>query len=838
VTNSSIMYNITYCPANTSLASVLEGEFSLCFIDTATDPLLLLIALAAGLHQWRLYRRFSTPVEVGNIRPSKLFVFQLLFQILLPLICLSHFLLVLLGYKAQVTGVSVLTLVTSITCWTISTILTSLERYRQLPISARHGHGPVLLIFWTLAFMQVNFRFIVLTKEAWYDNLYDLPHRVDLGLFVANYLLTCGVFVLGLRAPGLTPTHQYTTFRQNSQEQEQQEGSASEGSTWRGFWTKLMKLLPYMWPSNSPMLQLRVLACLLLLVMMRVTNVFVPIYYKNIVNSLSSLSPSTSWPWLEVLLWVLLKLLQGGGMGQGLLNNMRSFLWIRVQQFTTLEIQVGLFKHLHSLSLRWHTSRKTGEVLRVMDRGTNSINSLMQYLVFSIFPTIADIVIAIVYFGVAFNVWFGVIILATMVMYLASTILITEWRTQFRRKMNTADNEQRTTSVDSLLNAETVKYFAMESWEVGRYKDTILKYQVEEWKANASLVLLNLFQGFVMNGGFLGIALYCAYLVSDRVLTVGDFVLLGTYFQQLMGPLNWLGTLYRVIQESFINMENMFDLMNEKVEVSDKDKALTFLKEEASPEIKFDNVEFSYDTAKPVLKGVSFSIPSGTTTAIVGASGSGKTTIGKLVVRMYDVVEGAITFNGVNVSDFTQASLRKSIGVVPQDTVLFNDTIRYNIRYGRMEATDLEVEEAAKLADIHTAILGFPDSYDTVVGERGLKLSGGEKQRVAIARTLLKQPGVMVYDEATSSLDSTTERNIQEAIIGASSRKTVLVIAHRLSTVVNSEQIVVMDQGEIVEKGTHQELVERKGKYKELWEHQQNSKEVQKEKEENVPRTE
>merc|ERR1719427_2418605 len=419
-----------------------------------------------------------------------------------------------------------------------------------------------------------------------------------------------------------------------------------------------------------------------------------------------------------------------------------------------------------------------------------------------------------------------------MVMYLASTILITEWRTQFRRKMNAADNEQRTTSVDSLLNAETVKYFAMESWEVGRYKDTILKYQVEEWKANASLVLLNLFQGFVMNGGFLGIALYCAYLVSDRVLTVGDFVLLGTYFQQLMGPLNWLGTLYRVIQESFINMENMFDLMNEKIEVSDKDKALTFLKEEASPEIEFDNVEFSYDTAKPVLKGVSFSIPSGTTTAIVGASGSGKTTIGKLVVRMYDVVEGAITFNGVNVSDFTQASLRKSIGVVPQDTVLFNDTIRYNIRYGRMEATDFEVEEAAKLADIHTAILGFPDGYDTVVGERGLKLSGGEKQRVAIARTLLKQPGVMLYDEATSSLDSNTEKNIQKAISAASSRKTVLVIAHRLSTVVNSEQILVLDQGEIIERGTHQELVDKNGKYRELWEHQQNRKE---EEEKRVP---
>jgi len=589
-----------------------------------------------------------------------------------------------------------------------------------------------------------------------------------------------------------------------------------------------MKLLPYMWPTKSPLLQLRVLACLVLLVLLRVTNVFVPIYYKKIVNSFTNLD-STTWPWVQVLLWVMLKLLQGGGMGQGLLNNARSFLWIRVQQFTTLEIQVGLFKHLHSLSLRWHTSRKTGEVLRVMDRGTNSINSLMQYLVFSIFPTIADIFIAIIYFGVAFNIWFGVIILVTMVLYLGSTVLITEWRTKFRRKMNTADNEQRTTSVDSLLNAETVKYFAMEDWEVGRYKGTILKYQVEEWKANASLVLLNIFQGFVMNGGFLGIALYCAYMVSEKDLTVGDFVLLGTYFQQLMGPLNWLGTLYRVIQESFINMENMFDLMNEKVEVSDKLKALTYINEDVSPEINFDNVDFNYDPAKPVLKGVSFVIPSGTTTAVVGASGSGKTTIGKLMVRMYDVTGGDITFNGASVSDFTQSSLRKSIGVVPQDTVLFNDTIKYNIRYGRIEALDQEVEEAAKLADIHNSILGFPDGYDTVVGERGLKLSGGEKQRVALARSLLKHPAVMVYDEATSSLDSTTERNIQDAIIAASNRKTVLVIAHRLSTVVNSEQIIVLDQGEVVEKGTHQELVEMGGKYKELWEHQQQkSKEEEK----------
>ena len=684
------------------------------------------------------------------------------------------------GYRDQVCGVQVLTLVTMVLCWTVSSVLTSLERYRQLPISARHGHGPVLLVFWTLAFMQVNFRLIVVTKEAWYNNITDSVRTTDLAFYVSTYLLTCAVFVLGLRAPGLTPTHQYSSFgRPDTNNGEDEDRSASDGSTWRNLWRKLMKLLPYMWPKNSPLLQLQLIICFLILASMRVTNVFVPIYYKKIVDALSSSGlvhcqsgTDFSWPWMPVLVWVGLKALQGGGMGQGLLNNARSLLWIRIQQFITRETQVGLFQHLHNLSLRWHMSRKTGEVLRVMDRGTGSINNLMSYLVFNIFPTIADVLIAIIYFAFAFNIWFGVIIIITMVIYLASTILITEWRTKFRRSMNTADNEQRTTSVDSLLNAETVKYFSMESYEVNRYKEKILSYQDEEWRSSASLIMLNVFQSFVMNGGLLGISLYCVYLVSDKELTVGDFVLLGTYFQQLMGPLNWLGTLYRVIQESFINMENMFDLMNEKVEVADKIKPLTLVKRQSSPEIKFENVTFRYVADKPVLSNVSFSVLPGTTTAIVGASGSGKTTIGKLLARLYDVNDGVVYVDGRDVQDYSQTSLRQNIGVVPQDTVLFNDTIRYNIKYGRITASDEQVEEAARMADIHNSILNFPDGYDTVVGERGLKLSGGEKQRVAIARALLKEPMMMLYDEATSSLDSDTERNIQQAIIAASNRFT------------------------------------------------------------------
>ena len=536
----------------------------------------------------------------------------------------------------------------------------------------------------------------MVTKEPWYDDT-SSPCLTGLGLYVAQYLLTCAVFVLGLRAPGLTPTHQYSTFGgrrgngvagREGDTSDEGEQSASEGSTWRNFWRKIWKLLPFMWPKSRPLLQLQLFICFLLLAAMRVTNVFVPIYYKRIVDALSEAGLLASnysavhWPWVQVVAWVGLKALQGGGMNQGLLNQFRSFLWITIQQHISRETLVGLFQHLHHLSLRWHMSRKTGEVLRVVDRANSAINNLMSLLVFNIFPTILDILIAIIYFAVAFNIWFGVIIVIAMIIYLTLTIIITEWRTKYRRSMNTADNEQRTTSVDSLLNAETVKYFSMESYEVNRYKEKILTYQVEEWKSSASLIMLNVFQSFVMNGGLLGISLYCAVKVADRELTVGDFVLLGTYFTQLMGPLNWLGTLYRVIQESFVNMENMFDLMNEKVEVEDKLQAITLVKRESSsPHIKFDGVSFHYLPEKPVLTQVSFSVMPGTTTAIVGASGSGKTTIGKLLARLYDVTDGSIEISGVDVRDFSQTSLRQNIGVVPQDTVLFNDTIRYNIRY-------------------------------------------------------------------------------------------------------------------------------------------------------------
>jgi len=601
-------------------------------------------------------------------------------------------------------------------------------------------------------------------------------------------------------------------------------GVEKDESTWAGVWGKITRLIPYMWPARSSSLQLRVIFCVLLIVAVRVINVWVPIYHKIIVDALSeeSIQVEKSWPWVEVLVWVTLQALQGGGIGTGVLGNLRTYLWIRVQQFTALEIQVGLFRHIHQLSLKWHMSRKTGEVLRVMDRGTSSINNLLQYLVFSIVPTFIDIGIAIIYFCVEFNYWFGVIIFLTMVLYLTGTIVITEWRTKFRREMNLKENDQRTKGLDSLLNAETVKYFSMEDWETERYKNSIELYQVEEWKTNASLTFLNLVQMVVLNGALVALALYCSYLVSEeRVLTVGDFVLLGTYFMQLMTPLNYIGTLYRIIQESFVNMENMFDLMNEEMDVHDLPDCKPYKKTERPPSVEFFSCDFHYTHCKPVLKNVSFKIEPGTTTALVGSSGSGKTTVAKLLLRMFDVKRGKVMFGGEDVKNFSQSSLRQTMGVVPQDTVLFNDTIKYNIKYGNMDATDAEVEEAAILADIHDTILEFPDKYETMVGERGVKLSGGERQRVAIARTLIRKPSLMIFDEATSSLDSTTERHIQSAIERASKERTSLIVAHRLSTIVRAEQIVVMDQGQVIEKGNHRELVEKGGRYAELWEHQQ-----------------
>ncbi|XP_023286616.1 ATP-binding cassette sub-family B member 6, mitochondrial-like [Seriola lalandi dorsalis] len=590
-------------------------------------------------------------------------------------------------------------------------------------------------------------------------------------------------------------------------------------SAWRGFGRKVTLLLPYVWPKGTTALQGVVLLCVGLLTAERLVNVLVPVYSKNIVNELST---GGGWTSLiaTVCVYTLLKFLQGGGAGtSGFISNLRQFLWIRVQQFTSRGVQVRLFSHLHGLSLRWHLERRTGDVLRSVDRGTSSINNLLSYILFSILPTICDIIIAIIYFVSYFSVWFGLIVFTCMVLYLTCTILITEWRTKYRREMNNQDNNAKSRAVDSLLNFETVKYYNAEDYEVRCFEEAILKYQQCEWKSSASLALLNQTQNIIIGSGLLVGSLLCAYLVSVGQFQVGDYVLFGTYIIQLYTPLNWFGTYYRLIQSAFVDMENMLALLTEQQEVQDAEDAQDL--QLTAGQVEFDRVCFSYVPGTEVLRDVTFTVEAGQTVALVGPSGSGKSSILRLLFRFYDPQCGCIRIDGQDISKVRQSSLRSYIGVVPQDTVLFNDTIGNNIRYSRVAATNQEVERAAMAADIHTRILELPQGYDTEVGERGLKLSGGEKQRVAIARTILKEPEIILLDEATSSLDTQTERNIQASLAKVCTNRTTIVVAHRLSTIVEADQILVVHNGQIAERGRHEELLVQGGLYAAMWMKQQ-----------------
>ncbi|XP_070694530.1 ATP-binding cassette sub-family B member 6 [Pempheris klunzingeri] len=601
--------------------------------------------------------------------------------------------------------------------------------------------------------------------------------------------------------------------------------SSSLPSVWQGFRRKVRLLLPYVWPKGTAALQGLVLLCVGLLAAERLVNVLVPVYSKNIVNELSA---GGGWTSLiaTVCIYTLLKFLQGGGAGtSGFISNLRQFMWIKVQQFTSRGVQVCLFSHLHGLSLRWHLDRRTGDVLRSVDRGTSSINNLLSYILFSILPTICDIIIAIIYFVSYFSVWFGLIVFTCMVLYLTFTILITEWRTKYRREMNDQDNKAKSRAVDSLINFETVKYYGAEDYEVRCFEEAILKYQLCEWKSSASLALLNQTQNVIIGSGLLAGSLLCAYLVSEGQFQVGDYVLFGTYIIQLYTPLNWFGTYYRLIQGAFIDMENMLALLTEQKEVEDAEDAQDL--QLTAGQVEFDRVCFGYVPGCEVLQDVTFTVEAGQTVALVGPSGSGKSSILRLLFRFYDPQSGSIRIDGQDISKVRQSSLRSFIGVVPQDTVLFNDTIGNNIRYSRVTASSQEVERAAEAADIHSRILELPQGYDTEVGERGLKLSGGEKQRVAIARTILKEPRIILLDEATSSLDTQTERNIQASLAEVCTNRTTIVVAHRLSTIVRANQILVLHSGRIAERGRHEELLVQGGLYAAMWMKQQKSLDTQ-----------
>ncbi|KAF5282611.1 hypothetical protein FQR65_LT14206 [Abscondita terminalis] len=639
-----------------------------------------------------------------------------------------------------------------------------------------------------------------------------------MALFTLRYVSTLIIFVLGLKAPGILPSADYARLSESVNNADAQENA----STWRNVFQKLRTLAPYLWPKRDLFLQIRVLLCIMLLAAGRAINLYVPIYNKLIVDSMTSATPTFRWDY--ILIYVGFKFLQGGGTGSmGVLNNLRSFLWIRIQQYTTREIEVELFKHLHGLSLSWHLSRKTGEVLRVMDRGTESINNLLNYIIFSITPTLVDIVVAVVFFVSTFNGWFGLIVFSTMLLYIFITIAVTEWRTKFQRRMNLADNATRARSVDSLLNFETVKYYGAEEYEVEAFRDVVNKFQIEEFKASITLNILNTLQNIIICVGLLAGSLLCVHMVvENQGLSVGDYVLFSSYIIQLYVPLNWFGTYYRAIQKNFVDMENMFDLLSERQEVIDAPGAGPISIKKGT--VQFKNVTFGYLRDRVVLKNVTFEVPAGKTIALVGPSGSGKSTIIRLLFRFYDVETGSIEIDEQNIKTVTQESLRRAIGVVPQDTVLFNNTILYNINYGRLDANEAEVVKAARGADIHDRIMTFPNLYETEVGERGLRLSGGEKQRVAIARTILKAPKIVLLDEATSALDTQTERNIQSSLNQMCANRTTIIVAHRLSTIVHADEILVLKEGEIVERGTHDNLIGQEGVYASMWKQQLRSK--------------
>jgi ATP-binding cassette, subfamily B, heavy metal transporter len=590
-----------------------------------------------------------------------------------------------------------------------------------------------------------------------------------------------------------------------------------------GLLSMLVHLWPYIWPTDRRDLKARVLFATALIFAAKLATVAVPFTFKWATDALAGhgTAPIGANDWLAwVLATPVMMTLAYGGMRilMGVLTQWRDGIFAKVAMNAVRRLAMLTFEHMHLLSLRFHLERKTGGLTRVLERGRNAIETIVRMLLLQLLPTIVEVVLVAWVLLFHFDWRYLVVILLTVALYVGFTFYATEWRISIRRSMNDSDNDANAKAIDSLLNYETVKYFSAEEREAERYDRSMERYEVASVKAYTSLAVLNAGQAIVFTIGLSAAMVLCAYGIAAGTNTVGDFVMINAMMIQLYQPLNFMGLVYREIKQAVIDIETMFSILQRKAEIEDRPGARPLSVRAGT--IRFDNVSFAYEPARAILKGLSFDVGAGRTVAIVGPSGAGKSTISRLLFRFYDVTGGRILIDGEDIRDVTQKSLRAAIGMVPQDTVLFNDTIRYNIRYGCWDATDAEVEEAARLAQIDGFIRLAPKGYETEVGERGLKLSGGEKQRVAIARTILKAPPILLLDEATSALDSHTERDIQDALDRVSKNRTTLVIAHRLSTIVGADEILVLDQGVIVERGTHHELLAHDGLYASMWNRQ------------------
>ncbi|MDA7811122.1 ABC transporter ATP-binding protein/permease [Candidatus Pelagibacter sp.] len=581
----------------------------------------------------------------------------------------------------------------------------------------------------------------------------------------------------------------------------------------KGKYIKTFKLLlPYLWPKKRKDLRIRVSFAVVALVLAKIASVSTPLVLGSAVNSLTELSSG-----INLFMLVPIALIVGYGITTIVaftFVQVRDALFSKVSQHSIRQISLNMFKHLHALSLQFHLDRQTGALAKYIDRGTKGIDFLLRYVLFNVLPTFFEIFLVSGILFYLYGPWYAIITLTTISLYSYLTFQITEWRNEFRKRMNQADNDISTKMIDSLLNFETVKYFNNEKFEFDRLDESLENYELAANQSRHSLSLLNVAQTFIIMLGITIMLVMSAYGIKSGDINVGGFVVINAYMFQLYQPLNWLGSVYREIRQALTDMENMFSLLEVAPTTNDD---LNDIPQSNDAEIRFENVSFDYDVRRTIIKNISFNVPNGKKVAIVGPTGAGKSTISRLLFKFYDPKEGNIFINNTNINKISQNSLRKIIGVVPQDTVLFNDTIYYNIAYGNTVATKEEVISAAQNADIHDFVTTLPDGYETIVGERGLKLSGGEKQRVAIARTILKNPKIFFFDEATSALDTSTEKEIQKNLENVSKDKTTLIIAHRLSTAANADNIIVLDQGVIIEQGTHESLLLEKGKYFEMW---------------------